>query len=297
MMDFTPKTWADYPDTSTPITAAELNRIEQGVAAACAGVNDAPTIDEMNKAITQCVINGINALHPEYEKSYRAITATPATTLMPSGGAPYWTIDKPESGFESGYDGLLITVDSLLISPAQYTVTDSKTQIVIEFHTSFTNGQTLTCTLYHKPQNGSSIAAGEAVTMSDGVISQALAGIPGQIIDLMDYELITTDTYTSSVPKPGEYIELKNFQEWFPVNSNQVIQVIFKYNNEETSAVVRMKINGSHSGCTGSDDDYFVVSELSNYQGVATTVRPLIKVDGTADLSKLTQFYMIITEV
>ncbi|OBC03369.1 hypothetical protein A5784_14140 [Mycobacterium sp. 852013-50091_SCH5140682] len=33
-MTFTPKTWHDSPDRSTPITAAELNRIEQGVASA-----------------------------------------------------------------------------------------------------------------------------------------------------------------------------------------------------------------------------------------------------------------------
>lgn len=33
-MAFTPKTWHGKPNTSTPITAAELNRIEQGIAAA-----------------------------------------------------------------------------------------------------------------------------------------------------------------------------------------------------------------------------------------------------------------------
>jgi hypothetical protein len=36
---FTPKTWHDSPDRSTPITAAELNRIEQGVAALTSFVN------------------------------------------------------------------------------------------------------------------------------------------------------------------------------------------------------------------------------------------------------------------
>lgn len=33
-MSYTPKNWADYPDTSTPITAAELNRMEDGITAA-----------------------------------------------------------------------------------------------------------------------------------------------------------------------------------------------------------------------------------------------------------------------
>lgn len=33
-MSYTPTTWADYPDTSTPITAAELNRMEDGITAA-----------------------------------------------------------------------------------------------------------------------------------------------------------------------------------------------------------------------------------------------------------------------
>lgn len=244
------------------------------------------------KFLTNCIMWSINGLHPEYTQSY-----TTETIETESDKTMTCTVDLTVYNPDKS-DGLLVTADGVLINPLAYTATVENNAAKIHFFASagLQIGQTVNFTYYHKPQNGSGIVAGEVVAMSNGMISEALTGTPGQIIDLMDYDLITTDTYTSSVPASGEYIEIKDFQKWFSVNSNQAIQVVFKYDDEK-QAMVRMKINGVHNSCTGSDDGYFVVSELHNYQGVATTVRPLIVVDGIADLSKLTQFYMIITEV
>ena len=255
-------------------------------------INGTITEQYVVQTITQFIMQSISALHPEY-----TISTFGETVETESDKTMTCTVDLSIYNPDKS-DGVLITADGVLVSPLAYGVSVDGNTAKIQFFelAGLEIGQTVYATVYHKPENSSGVIAGEAVAMSDGVISETVSGTANTIIDLLDYELITTDAINSSVPASGKYIELKNFQEWFPVNSNQAIQVIFKYNGDE-KVVVGMKINGVHSGFTSSDDGYFVVSELSNYQGVATTVRPLIEVDGIADLSKLTQFYMIITEV
>ena len=179
-MDFVKKEWKNYPDTSTPIMAEDLNRFETAFSTIA---DELQTENDVCKTVTRYILNGISALHPEYERSYYTTTATPGTTLIPNGGVPHWKIDKPENGFEIGYDGLLITVDSLLLAPAQYSAADSGTQITIEFHTSFTNGQKLACTLYHKPKSTAGSIAGQAKILADGAVNNAVMGIAKKITD------------------------------------------------------------------------------------------------------------------
>lgn len=45
MAEYQPSTWQDYPAGNTPITAAQLNRIEQGIQSASPYVATTPPAD------------------------------------------------------------------------------------------------------------------------------------------------------------------------------------------------------------------------------------------------------------
>lgn len=173
MIDFTQKTWVDYPDTDTPIMAAELNRMECGISAACNGVNAAPTAGD----ITQFLISGINALHPEYTVSTFSETVDTESdkTMTCTVNLDVYNPDK--------YDGLLITADGVLISPTGYTTAVENDAAVIRFGTSagLQIGQTVDFTVYHKPQGGG-VSAGQAILLATGT-SDSIAGIATKITE------------------------------------------------------------------------------------------------------------------
>ena len=180
MIDFTQKTWVDYPDTSTPITAAELNRMEQGITDACNGVNAAPTVNGMNWAITQFIINGINALHPEYTVSTfnETVEDESAATMTCVVDLNVYNPDKS--------DGLLITADGVLISPLAYTTAVENNAAKIQFFESagLQVGQTVYFTVYHKPQGSSGgTVSGTVTTISDSVTVTTVSGFATEITD------------------------------------------------------------------------------------------------------------------
>lgn len=169
---YTPKTWKNYPDTSTPIMADDLNRIETAVGK-MASVFQSQT--DISKTITQFILSSINALHPEYTvNEFSETVETEADTTM----ACHVDLNtyNPESS-----DGLLITADGILISPTGYTTAVESNAAVIRFGTSagLAVGQTVDFYVYHKPQTGG-ISVGQSIAITTGT-SDSIEGISTEI--------------------------------------------------------------------------------------------------------------------
>lgn len=245
------------------------------------------------KLLTNCIMWSINGLHPEYTQSYMTETVETESDKTMTCTVDL-TVYNPDKS-----DGLLVTADGVLINPLAYTVTVENNAAKIQFFASagLQIGQTVNFTYYHKSQNGSGVVAGEVVAMSDGVISGALAGTPGQIIDLMDYEL--------SVYQPDGVSVSSIFpvDEWFPVDSNQIVKLVCVYDGAEVFAGSGLSSagwycnNDLHTSVSNNKNTLIVANMKFSSGKPLTTIMPYIRVNGTADLSKLTQFYMIITEV
>lgn len=62
-ISYTPTTWADGADGGTPITAARLNNIEQGVSAATKQVNaNANSIKTLGDSVSQVNFQGVQSV-------------------------------------------------------------------------------------------------------------------------------------------------------------------------------------------------------------------------------------------
>lgn len=176
-IEYTPVEWKDYPDTSTPIMAADLNRIEQAI------VNMADNFQTQKiiaQTITQYIINGINALHPEYTQSFATETVETAsdTTMMCVMDLSIYNPDN--------YDGLLVVADGVLISPMAYTTAVENNAAVVRFSdlAGLKVGDDVQMYIYHKPQNnGGGAVAGTVITVSDGIVSDTVSGIAEKITD------------------------------------------------------------------------------------------------------------------
>ncbi len=176
-IEFTQKTWVDYPDTSTLITAAELNRIENAVGEMAVGYQ---TKTDISETITTLILNSINALHPDYTvTTFTETVETEEDTTMTC--ILDLSVYNPDNN-----DGLLITADDILISTPTYTVSVENNSAVIRFFVSagLKIGQTVIFYVYHKPQNSSSgTVVGEVLSISDGSIAAGISGTAEQITD------------------------------------------------------------------------------------------------------------------
>lgn len=125
----------------------------------------------MSKKITQYIINGINALHPEY-----TITTFSETIDTESDVTMTCTVDLNVYNPDKS-DGLLVTADGVLVSPLGYATSVEDNAAKIQFFESagLQVGQTVNFTVYHKPQGGG-LSAGQAVILATGT-ADSVAGI------------------------------------------------------------------------------------------------------------------------
>ena len=167
-IEYAPKEWKDYPDTSTPIMAADLNRIEQAIGTMA---DNFQTQTAIAQTITQFIINGINALHPEY-----TISTFSETVETESDKTMTCTVDLNVYNPNKS-DGLLITADGVLVSPLAYGVSVDGNTAKIQFFESagLEIGQSLYATVYHKPENSSGSIAGRATIFADGTANWSAA--------------------------------------------------------------------------------------------------------------------------
>lgn len=243
------------------------------------------------KTITRFIINGINALHPEYTQAY---------TTAKIGNESDKTVMTLDLGVYNPYksDGLLITADGILIPRFAYATAVDGDAAVIRFFQSagLGIGQMLRFYIYHKPEYSSGTVVGEAVAMSDGVISETVEGKASTVIDLLDYEL-SVKYYNSSAS------QVVPTDKWFSVSSNQIVKLVCKYDGSEVLAGAGIPVVGWHynnnfkNSITCSNNELIVSNLEISSIGPLATVMPFVAVKGDADLSKLTEFYMIITEV
>lgn len=175
-IDFIQKQWKDFPDTSTPITATELNRLENVISEIAKGFQTQTIIA---KTITQFIIHSIFAIYPEYSVST-------LTETVDSEIAAQKTVRLDLNVYNPNKaDGLLITLDGILVSPLAYTTTVENDTVLIEFFTSagLEVGQTLNFYVYHKPKTGSTNITGQPLTICDGTVTEGITGIAEKIID------------------------------------------------------------------------------------------------------------------
>ena len=88
-MAFTAKTWKDYPAGKTPITASELNRIEQGIKTADTTANNAATKAQLTttnnsiSALNETILAGKPVL-AKWDLTATTLAAN-STTIIPAG--------------------------------------------------------------------------------------------------------------------------------------------------------------------------------------------------------------------
>lgn len=76
---YVPRLWKDAPDTSTPITASELNRMEQGIVAA-----ETLALDAIPKT-QRGVANGVAVLDADGKLLATQLSINPAAVLLTEG--------------------------------------------------------------------------------------------------------------------------------------------------------------------------------------------------------------------
>lgn len=144
-MSFTPKTWHDYPpNTDTPITKDELNRIEQGIADSYTAIDTA--IENYSK---NYVVDSFLSVNPGWTRSTLQKTVTLDTTSI--------TCTVAKTDFDPEVDGVMIWQENYLVVSNLYdfdTTTDPD-NVIISFsenmRTLFETSASIEIVIYEKP--------------------------------------------------------------------------------------------------------------------------------------------------
>lgn len=145
-IEYSGKTWQDYPSETTPITAAELNRMEQGIKSACDGVDDVP------EQILSKLESFIKSMYPDYTRTVLTETVDANSTLYPGEDDPYFNISS--ALFDPEKDGLIIYKSGgIWIDKNVYEFDTSTANVVrVEFSVNvFSEGDEMIFQIYKKP--------------------------------------------------------------------------------------------------------------------------------------------------
>lgn len=117
-MSFSQKTWANGSTGGTPITASDLNRIEQGVADASTAIAALPTsYASLPNTVLGWALAGSYAITSATRDSNGAITT--ASVEWPDGTPGTFTTDTASTTFPGAIDAYHVTYGS----PAVHTYT------------------------------------------------------------------------------------------------------------------------------------------------------------------------------
>lgn len=146
-MSYTPTNWQNYPDSrATPITAAELNRIDNGVAEALAGMSD------LQQSLANYQLYGFMAIEQD-RTNLRHIELLVSNYASLLSDDPYYDIDG--SYIDTSKDGLLIYRNryTFIEPPAYHFVTQQNEDIRVQFGSNvhFDSTETLTMWIFVKP--------------------------------------------------------------------------------------------------------------------------------------------------
>lgn len=158
MSDYTPILWKDYPgSTDTPITAAQLNRIDNGTANALDG------IDQLWSKLSSDVPDSFRTMFPEFgRRSIAPISVATTESLQQS--TPYYDININNYNFDSATDGILIyryttnAASTRLIGSSGYAFAapDDNTVRIVFSNTQFTQDDKLGIFIFNKNSSSSS---------------------------------------------------------------------------------------------------------------------------------------------
>lgn len=174
-MAFTAKTWKDYPAGQTPITAAELNRIEQGIKTADTTANNAATKTQLTT--TNNSISALNetilASKPVLAQWTMTNTSLPATTttVIPPG--------TPASPCTVSGTGFVVpsTAQFAICTAYVYIGTGNSARAFVEVVNSGADNQQL----------GTSSILARATAYAEDRASLTWIGLPGGVYQIRAY--------------------------------------------------------------------------------------------------------------
>jgi len=154
MSDYQPKTWKDYPNTTTPITALDLNRIDNGVAEALQKVESvgddfSDSIDNAKSDVIDRIDTAKNSLSSQMTSNLLSIDIwlTNVQTALSE------EVEDVREEFEDKYDELL------------YEMKKSEKAILQEIKS-----------LADELAVGNSVITGSSTLLMQGGVSQSYAG-------------------------------------------------------------------------------------------------------------------------
>lgn len=119
-INYETKEWKNYPDTSTPIMAEELNRMERGISSAVSGLNSLELSTET--ALITYIKRAIDCLYP-HDYSPTKIEATVGEDFYTYSGDSWFMYDISDDVFDPETDGLFVwRNDTELIAKSLYSL-------------------------------------------------------------------------------------------------------------------------------------------------------------------------------
>ncbi len=174
-MSYTAKTWADYPDISTPIMASDLNRIEQGISSVAESTDeiaeDYQTKSSTSDLILTMLLRMLWGVYPEYEYESYKYTIEDESDITMSLVFDLSVYNPDE------YDGLILynSTQTKIIHPGNYTmeVRSNAGWIHIKAAAGLEIGDTLTVYIFRKPTTSATATYGTATAVTEGTTVSA----------------------------------------------------------------------------------------------------------------------------
>lgn len=201
-MSFIEKTWHDYPpNTTTPITAQELNRIETGITGAYAAADTAQTtaVTTATGFAKNYLIDSYSSVNPKWTRSKVETAVTLGTTSI--------TCTVAKADFDPEVDGVMIWQGNFLFLTDYYTfdTTTDPDNVIISFaenmRTRFELSTSIEIVIYEKPpDSGGSRTYGTSsvyspLGLSASTIATNMTDLTPQLKSVTD----TSDNARSSV--------------------------------------------------------------------------------------------------
>ncbi|MCD8308598.1 MAG: phage baseplate upper protein [Clostridia bacterium] len=122
---------------------------------------------ELQESLSKYILYAINGLNPNYEYSYFTTTVSDTSTLAETPS--YYSLSLTEEEFVVGTDGLIITVNDVVISTSYFTITRYDEETVrVTNRLSVSTGDVYKFYVYHKPTSSTTATYGTATAVTEG---------------------------------------------------------------------------------------------------------------------------------
>lgn len=155
----TPTNWQNYPATITPITAAELLRM-----------------DKLGSEAYDLIDYALDRVVTRTQLAQTSMTVEQGDTLISGNVCP------APSGFDVDNDGLIVRINGAIVALSDYTISTG----LIHFdddNVAFNVGDVVTFNVYKQGQGGTSLTSGTSIQLGVGVASGSSQGISQEVND------------------------------------------------------------------------------------------------------------------